>query len=394
LCFNTIIIIIMEELTAEFDSRKFLAMTGVSSDVFRAFYSKYCGALTAIRKPLHLFILLNYYKTYQVHRAWDGVTTRISKSSSRVLSRIRLWERDLADRVDELSDAWNNRDNASNVLPHLFPPTVIGCVDTFPIYVSRPTDSHFQSQLYNGKYSCHVLKVQVVVDHSGTILWYSGPHIGTTHDIELTRRYPPPLADGEEVLADLAYIGADAHYCVPFKRRVIEVPIGNGRRRKKHTLPLSEPQTVYNRCHSWYRSTVEHTFGYVKRFRIINSMYRGKVLQSPQFIARAVRIILHITNMHLKANPHRRHSPIIDVGDDLVHLDFSGSDIRDFDPVYGTRHMVNDFYVGQKVQVYHNGTWWPGYVRTRSVAQQLLTINVFRSGHLLRVLPKYVRYHE
>ncbi len=367
----------MEELFAAYDSRKFLAMTGVSMDVFQAFYVKYCGTLTAIRRPLHLFILLNYYKTYQVYRAWDGITNRVNKSPSRVLHRIRVWERDLADRVDELDDAWTDRNNAANVLPHLFPDTVIGNIDTFPIYVSRPTDSQYQSQLYNGKYSSHVLKVQAVVDHSGTILWYSGPHLGTTHDIELVRQYPPPLAAGEELLADLAYVGGDDFLSVPFKRKVITVEVG--RKRIKHTMPLSEPQVLYNRCHAWYRSTVEHTFGYLKRFRII---------------ARAVRVIVHISNMYLKANPHRRHSPVIPGGDDLVHFDFSGRDIRDFDPVYGTRHMIEDFYVGQKVQVYHNDTWWSGYVRARSVARQLITVNVYRSGQLVKVLPTFVRYHE
>ena len=68
-----------------------------------------------------------------------------------------------------------------------------------------------------------MLKVQAVCDHSGTIMWYSGPHIGTTHDVQIFRQSSPPLYNGESVLGDLAYIGGGDEVIVPFKKRSIRI---------------------------------------------------------------------------------------------------------------------------------------------------------------------------
>jgi hypothetical protein len=380
----------MDNLFNEYNNAQFIALTGVSHDVFLAVYTKYCGPPSSIRKPLHLFTLLMYYKLYPINRGWTGPLTRVNKQPSRVLSLIRIWEKELAEKVNELADAWDDRHNPSNVLPHVFPSSNIGCIDSFPIYVSRPTNSSFQSNLYNGKYGGHVLKVQAVCNHSGTLLWYSGPHIGTHHDVELYRQYSPPLDDDEEVLADLAYIGGGDRLSVPFKKQVVTVQVG--RRKRRHTIPLSAAQVVYNRIHSWYRSTIEHTFGYVKRFRILNSTYRGRVLQKPEYIARAVRIIMHVSNVYLKAHPHRLHSPIIADRVNIIGFDFDVDDVREFEPVHGTRHEVEDFYVGQKVQVWLTETWWNGYVRTLSAARNLVTVRIHGGDQSVRVAPIYVRY--
>lgn len=89
-------------------------------------------------------------------------------------------------------------------------------------------------------------------DHRGNITWYSGPHLGVTSDIKLFRRRPPPLDDGEKLLADKAYVGAPEHLIVPFKKR-------------RNEDKLSGRRYHFNNVHAWYRATIEHCFAYVKR---------------------------------------------------------------------------------------------------------------------------------
>jgi hypothetical protein len=140
--------------------------------------------------------------------------------------------------IEELQQSWEARNSESNKLPH-FPASIVGSIDSVPIYVLRPRKKNWQRHLYNGKYKAHVvkvrtyffksqkifilififclklivdlnflflLKIQAVCDHSGTIIWYSGPHLGTPSDIALFEENRPPLSPNEQLLADKAYV--------------------------------------------------------------------------------------------------------------------------------------------------------------------------------------------
>ena len=66
--------------------------------------------------------------------------------------------------------------------------------------------------------------------------------------------------------------------------------------------------------HRWYRATVEHAYGYVKRFRILGERYRGK-LNSKQrtgfnHLHNALLVIANLCAYHNRCEPHRLHAPI------------------------------------------------------------------------------------
>jgi hypothetical protein len=397
------IIIIMDALLTEFNEDKLKALTGVTHDIFRSVYNKYCGVTTPINRPLYLLVLLTYYKTYpSCNRGWCDPLTRVSSQPSRALFRIRKWELYLASVIDELDDAWNDRVLPSNHLPHGFSPNVVGCVDTFPIYCRRPADFTFQKHLYNGKYGGHVLKVQAVCDHSGCIIWYSGPHIGTTHDVQLFRQFPPPLTNGESLLGDLAYIGGGDGVIVPFKKRSVQITDQRGqiinrrrRRRTRRTIPLNSAQRLYNRVQQWYRASIEHAFGYLKRYHIINSTYRGRLVLHSDFIHRAVRIIIHISTMYMRTHPHRQHVPFTDDDIDFSRIDFDAVEVREWDDETGTGHTLEDFWTGQLVELYSNGEWWTGRISYVNERRGTVTVYLAPGGvSVPNVLPAFVRYRR
>src|SRR5689334_19363758 len=107
-----------------------------------------------------------------------------------------------------------------------------------------------------------VLQVQALTDHRGRIVAFTGPHIGT-HDKELWERHRREFRLGprESILADKAYVSC-TQVLHPFKK-----PRGG---------TLTVQQEASNIVHSWYRSTVEHAFAYLKRFRILRK-FRGMV---------------------------------------------------------------------------------------------------------------------
>jgi len=66
--------------------------------------------------------------------------------------------------------------------------------------------------------------------------------------------------------------------------------------------------------HRWYRSTVEHAYSYVKRWRIIGERYRGKLSNDQsaglEHLTNALSVIANLCAYHNRLEPHRSHPPI------------------------------------------------------------------------------------
>jgi hypothetical protein len=65
----------------------------------------------------------------------------------------------LADQMDELRVPWRDRFSVANRLPHAFGARVTASIDTFPIYICKPSSPILDRLVFNGKYGGHVLKV-------------------------------------------------------------------------------------------------------------------------------------------------------------------------------------------------------------------------------------------
>jgi len=84
--------------------------------------------------------------------------------------------------------------------------TIRSMMDSFPTRVGNPRSRRFGKRLYNPKYKLAVMKWQLLCDNQSRVIWMSGPHFGTVPDGKLWKKHHPALADGEKVIADLAYI--------------------------------------------------------------------------------------------------------------------------------------------------------------------------------------------
>jgi len=94
--------------------------------------------------------------------------------------------------------------------------------------------------------------------HSSAPCYFSGPHLGVISDNTLVKQYPPLLISiDERILGDKAYTDRSLAH-------VVIAPI-----KKKRNNSLTSVCEKYNVIHAWYRASIEHAFGYIKRFRII-----------------------------------------------------------------------------------------------------------------------------
>ena len=118
--------------------------------------------------------------------------------------------------VHVLDDTWMSRDKQENPCSTFFGAGCIGSVDTFPVFMQRPSNYIEQRTLYSGKYKRHCMKVQIISDFSGRPMYVSGPHLGVRADIEIWRNDGPQLGANESVLGDKAYQG-DPSIHTPYK---------------------------------------------------------------------------------------------------------------------------------------------------------------------------------
>ncbi len=249
-----------------------------------------------------------------------------------------------------------------------------------------------------------LLQFQVAVDHSGGVVWFTGPHIGSRHDSRLFEQNAPPQSRGEQWLADLAYVKMHRlGRCIcPVKRKPGRV--------------LTENQQAFNTLHSWYRSTVEHTIGYIKRFNIIGGLYRGKVWRDCSFLYHACVVIMNCVSLHVSENPlriHRYFDPDPDDedddnGDDGNAVDDAGDpdalpmgheekvDERnnadadmELDAV-DTGFEFDDFSPNDKVHFFDGWVWRNGKVRYLAKRTKTLSIDCNEGGIIYEVQPHHV----
>jgi len=201
------------------------------------------------------------------------------------------------------------------------------------------------------------------------------------------------------VLGDLAYIARlhRPHMIPAIKRQAGQV--------------LRAEEKAFNDVHGFYRATVEHVFGFLKRFQIFGGRFRG-VVRAPKsvvdnmkstgrddafkdyvpFLTNAVKVIIHISNIHLKLSPKRTVMPIppaqlADIfarrrrdEEERRRLERIRIQQRDyFDPVAGTGLTINNFLRGERVHVFHQGEWFHAKVVYLTVRTQRLTVRY--TGH-------------
>jgi len=163
----------------------------------------------------------------------------------------------------------------------------------------------------------------------------------------------PPLEPGERVLGDKAYQGAP-EVLSPFK--------------KKHYGQLNEYQKAYNAWHSWCRATVEHLFGFAKRYQIIGGMYRGRIAKASQRLQLACHIIFGVCFLHNRHSPHRNpmklgSEPFVTVTYPVnPEKDSKGRRLEREDAGVDSGFSFAEFATKDKIEAWWRGVWHPGIV--------------------------------
>ena len=146
--------------------------------------------------------------------------------------------------------------------------------------ILQPSNSFIRSCFYSGKYKDAVVKVQLIVDFLGRIVYFSGPHIGTKYDGHIYQD-----TYDEHTVCNQEYLLGDGHYgIIPHIITTTSYP-ANGH--------ISDLEYIQNTLISHYRSRVEHINRLVESHGLFKQHFRGGL----EILSSAIRVTLQFTNI-------------------------------------------------------------------------------------------------
>ena len=144
-------------------------------------------------------------------------------------------------------------------------------IDSSEQEIPRPKNKRRRKSYYSGKKKKHTVKTQYMVNSEGTILHKTGHDRGRIHDYEIFKnKHPTTTPPQVENVFDLGYMGVQNDF--PTVKSVLPV-------RKKRKSELSDEEKKHNRKHSKLRVIVEHTVSRIKKFGIMGTKFRNKLVR-------------------------------------------------------------------------------------------------------------------
>ena len=135
-------------------------------------------------------------------------------------------------------------------------------LDVTEIRIQRP--KYNQKSKYSGKKKYHTMKIQIIKGTDTGFIYEIQIGLGAEHDFHLFKRTFEGTPKNVTYTADLGYVGINKIHNnskIPKKKS------------KKH--PLTEDDINYNKEIGSTRIFIEHTNGWIKRFKILSTKFRN-----------------------------------------------------------------------------------------------------------------------
>ncbi len=137
--------------------------------------------------------------------------------------------------------------------------------------IPRPLDKERRKMYYSGKKKKHtIVKNQIMVNNQyrGYILHKATHKKGRRHDYDVYKNNHPVIPKEVVTVIDLGYLSVEKD----FPEQLSVLPY-----KKKRNQCLSQEEKDYNVIHSKKRIVVEHTICRLKKYRIMNDIFRNKL---------------------------------------------------------------------------------------------------------------------
>ncbi len=148
-------------------------------------------------------------------------------------------------------------------------PGFLSFIDSTEQQIPRPVDKDRRKMYYSGKKKRHTIKNQLMVNNCGYILHKAAHKKGRRHDYDVYKTNHPLTPKQVVNVFDLGYLGVETD----FPEQLSALPY----KKKKNQQDLSQEEKEYNKIHSKKRIVIEHTICRVKKYRIMNDVFRNRL---------------------------------------------------------------------------------------------------------------------
>jgi len=152
----------------------------------------------------------------------------------------------------------------------LYFPGFLAFIDSTEQQIRRPIDKRKRKEYYSGKKKRHAVKIQLMVNNHGFIIHKTNHRKGRIHDYNIYKNNHPTTPKQVVNVFDLGYLGIEKDFpeqllsALPYKKQ-------------RNQQELSAEEKEYNKMHSKKRIVIEHAICRLKKYRIMNDIFRNKL---------------------------------------------------------------------------------------------------------------------
>ncbi len=148
-------------------------------------------------------------------------------------------------------------------------PGFLAFVDGTEQPIPRPKNMLRRRIYYSGKKKKHTVKNLYTVNEDGLIIYKTKRRqVGKKHDYKIYKNNRPIIPKEVMGIFDLGFLGVQKD----FSDQKSSLPI-----KKKRNQILMDEERKYNRNHSRVRIVVEHAICKIKKYRIMNDVFRNRL---------------------------------------------------------------------------------------------------------------------
>ena len=147
-------------------------------------------------------------------------------------------------------------------------PGFLSFIDSTEQQIPRHVNKRKRKAYFSGKKKRHTVKNQMMVNKRGFIIHKTGYKKGRRHDYDIYKENHPATPKQVVNVFDLGYLGVEKD----FQEQLSALPC-----KKKRNCELSVDEKEYNKIHSKKRIVIEHTICRLKKYRIMNEVFRNRL---------------------------------------------------------------------------------------------------------------------
>jgi hypothetical protein len=135
--------------------------------------------------------------------------------------------------------------------------------------IPRPRDWIRKRKFYSGKKKKHTVKNLYTANQKGLIVYKTrNKQRGRKHDYRIYKKNHPKLPKDILSMYDLGFLGVEKDF--PKQKSLLPV-------KREKDCNLTVEQKDYNRNHSIKRIVIEHTICRIKKYKIMNDVFRNRL---------------------------------------------------------------------------------------------------------------------